>query len=211
MTSDWLPLLKGLYLILDPTVCPDRSLVDILHEAADNGARLFQYRDKSASMREAYQQATALRRAAAERRALFLVNDRCDLALAVDADGVHLGQNDLPLSYARSLLGDGKLIGMSTHQPAQVKEAAAGGADYLGYGPIYSTATKPDHEAVVGVQGLQAIRPLTRLPVFAIGGITEKSAKEVVAAGADGVSVISAVLKAPHVGQAVRTFIANFS
>ncbi len=205
------PFLKGLYLILDPSVHPDRSLVQVLQEAAEHGVRLFQYRDKSSPMREAYERALALRRAASDAGSLLIVNDRCDLALAVDADGAHLGQDDLPLSYARSLLGPEKIIGISTHCSEQVKEADEGGADYVGFGPIFPTGTKPDHDPVVGLDGLRAIRPLTGLPVFAIGGITIESVDSIVKTGADGVSVISAVLAAPDIGQAVRAFIARLS
>ena len=115
--------LKGLYVILDAQALRGRSLVDALREAASGGSRLFQYRDKTSSALEMYRQALQLRRAAADAGALFLINDRCDLALAVDADGVHLGQDDLPLSLARSVLGSGKIIGVSTHGAAQVREA----------------------------------------------------------------------------------------
>ncbi len=211
MSSGARPLLQGLYLILDPSVCPARSLVDILKEAAEAGVRLFQYRDKRASMREAYHQATALRRAAADGGALFIVNDRCDLASAVDADGVHLGQTDLPPVEARALLGPDKIIGVSTHTPHQVKEAAAGGPDYLGFGPLFATGTKREHEAVVGIEGLRAVRPLTVLPLFAIGGITLDTAGQVQQAGADGVAVISAILNAPDIAQAIRDFLTRLS
>ncbi len=105
--------LHGLYIILDPAAFPGRDLVDVLTAAAEAGARLFQYRDKTASMKDAYQQAVRLRQASADAGALFIVNDRCDLALSVDADGVHLGQQDMPLTHARRLMGPEKLIGLS--------------------------------------------------------------------------------------------------
>jgi len=197
--------------ILDPAASPEHALVDVLIQAAENGVRLFQYRDKTSPMREAYRQAAKLRRAAADARALLFVNDRCDLALAVDADGVHLGQDDLPLSHARSLLGPAKIIGVSTHQASQVEEATRGGADYLGFGPIFPTGTKPHHEPVVGIEGLRQIRPLTQLPVFAIGGITIDSLDAVIGVGADGVAVISAILDAPRIQEAVRAFMSRFS
>ncbi len=198
-------------MILDPAASPEHALVDVLIQAAENGVRLFQYRDKTSPMREAYRQAAKLRRAAADARALLFVNDRCDLALAVDADGVHLGQDDLPLSHARSLLGPAKIIGVSTHQASQVEEATRGGADYLGFGPIFPTGTKPHHEPVVGIEGLRQIRPLTQLPVFAIGGITIDSLDAVIGVGADGVAVISAILDAPRIQEAVRAFMSHFS
>jgi thiamine-phosphate pyrophosphorylase len=202
--------LKGLYLILDERAARGRSLVEVLREAAAAGVRLFQYRIKAASGAEAYRQALQLREAAAEAGALFLVNDRCDLALAVGADGVHLGQEDLPLAMARGILGPGTIIGISTHRADQVIEADRGGADYIGFGPIFPTASKADHEPVVGIEGLRAVRPLTRLPIFAIGGISVETVEAVINAGADGVAVISAVLGAADIAAAVRPFLSRF-
>ena len=201
--------LSGLYIILDPSICPDRSLTDVLKEAARAGARLFQYRNKFASMQEAYAEALLLRQAALDAWATFIVNDRCDLALAVDADGVHLGQGDLSLHLARTLMGSGKLIGISTHNPDQVREETAGRPDYLGFGPIFKPASKQDHDPVVGLEGLRTIRRLTSLPVFAIGGIQVDQVGEAMRAGADGIAVISAVLKAPDIGDAVKSLLAQ--
>lgn len=203
--------LSGLYVILDPSVSPDRSLPDILKTAATAGARMFQYRNKTAPMKDAYAQALLLRKIALESGVLFVVNDRCDLALAVDADGVHLGQGDLPLHLARKVMGADKLIGISTHSPQQVSAATAGGPDYLGFGPIFPPGSKADHDPVVGLQGLRAIRSLTALPIFAIGGITVDRTEEVMRAGADGVAVISAILKAPDIFRAVNDFVSRAS
>lgn len=203
--------LSGLYVILDPSVCPDRSLLDVVRVAATAGVKLFQYRNKAASMKTAYTEALPLRELAHELGALFVVNDRCDLALAVDADGVHLGQGDLPLNLARQEMGPDKLIGISTHSREQVVAATAGGPDYLGFGPIFTPGSKLDHDPVVGLQGLRTIRPLTALPIFAIGGITADRAEEVIRAGADGVAVISAILKAPDISQAVTDFVLRLS
>lgn len=201
--------LSGLYIILDPSVCPARPLVEVLTVAAEAGATLFQYRNKTASMKDAYGEALALRQAAAKAGVLFIVNDRCDLALAVDADGVHLGQGDLPLDLARKVMGPEKLIGISTHNPDQVREATAGQPDYLGFGPIFTPGSKQDHDPVVGLEGLRAMRALTLLPVFAIGGIHIDQVREVLRAGANGVAVISAILKAQDIGQAVNAFLAQ--
>jgi thiamine-phosphate pyrophosphorylase len=203
--------LSGLYIILDPSVCPARSLVEVLAAAAEAGASLFQYRNKTASMQEAYVEALALRQAAAKAGVLFIVNDRCDLALAVDADGVHLGQGDLPLDLARKVMGPDKLIGISTHNSDQVREATTGKPDYLGFGPIFKPGSKQDHDPVVGLEGLRAIRRLSSLPVFAIGGIQIDQAGEVMRAGANGVAVISAILKAPDISHAVKAFLAKMS
>ena len=201
--------LSGLYVILDPSVCPARPLVEVLTAAAEAGASLFQYRNKTASMKDAYVEALALRQAAAKAGVLFIVNDRCDLALAVDADGVHLGQGDLPLDLARKVMGPDKLIGISTHNPDQVREATAGKPDYLGFGPIFKPGSKQDHDPVIGLEGLRAMRRLTSLPVFAIGGIQIDQAGEVMRAGANGVAVISAILKAPDISHAVKAFLAQ--
>lgn len=201
--------LSSLYIILDPSVCPARPLVDVLTVAAEAGAPLFQYRNKTASMKEAYGEALALRQAAAKAGVLFIVNDRCDLALAVDADGVHLGQGDLPLDLARRVMGPDKLIGISTHNLDQVRDASAGKPDYLGFGPIFTPGSKQDHDPVVGLEGLRAMRRLTSLPVFAIGGIQIDQAGDVMRAGANGVAVVSAILKAPDISYAVNAFLAQ--
>ncbi|MCP9439956.1 MAG: thiamine phosphate synthase [Nitrospira sp.] len=204
------PTLSGLYVILDsPSVLPrvpHRPLADILNEAAEAGVRLFQYRNKGASMKEAYAEALELRRAASNCDVTFIVNDRCDLALAVDADGVHLGQDDLPYDDARRIMGPHKLVGLSTHNPDQVKEADRLKPDYIGFGPIFKPGSKRDHDPIVGVQGLMLVRSLTTLPLFAIGGITVENAEVVFKAGADGVAVISAIMNATDVKQVVGEF-----
>ncbi len=203
--------LSGLYVLLDPSVRPDRTLQDVLRSAAAAGATLFQYRNKTASMKAAYAEAMALRKVARELDVTFIVNDRCDLALAVDADGVHLGQGDLPLHLARKVMGPDKLIGISTHHAEQVRAATAGRPDYLGFGPIFKPASKLDHDPVVGVAALKAIRALTPLPIFAIGGITLDHVSEVMDAGANGIAVIAAILHASDITQTVRDIIARIS
>jgi thiamine-phosphate pyrophosphorylase len=203
--------LSGLYIILDPSASPDRTLLDVLTASAKAGAKLFQYRNKTASMKVAYAEALPLRNAAHELGVVFIVNDRCDLALAVDADGVHLGQGDLPLHLARKVMGPEKLIGISTHSQEQVVAATAGGPSYLGFGPIFTPSAKTDHDPVVGMAGLKAVRQLTRVPIFAIGGITLNNAGEVIRAGANGVAVISAVMKALDIQQTVSDFVSRLS
>ncbi len=201
--------LSGLYVILDPSVRADRSLRAVMAQAAEAGARIFQYRHKTASMKEAYPEALALRESAAKLGVLFIVNDRCDLALAVDADGVHLGQDDVPYADARKVMGPTRIIGLSTHNADQVREADRLKPDYIGFGPIFKPGSKQDHDPLVGVEGLRRIRPLTSLPVFAIGGITVDRVAEIMQAGATGIAVISALLTAPDVKQAAHAFIAR--
>jgi thiamine-phosphate pyrophosphorylase len=203
--------LPGLYVILDPSVQPDRPLTDIMKASAEAGARIFQYRNKTASMKEAYADASALRKVASDLGVTFIVNDRCDLALAVDADGVHLGQGDLPYGYARTIMGKNTLIGLSTHDRDQVEEAEKLKPDYIGFGPIFKPGSKQDHDPVVGVEGLRAVRALTTLPIFAIGGITVENVEEVIKAGADGVAVISAILNASDVRRAVSGFVGRLT
>ena len=194
--------LAGLYVILDPSVRPDRPLVEILNGAAAGGARIFQYRNKTSSMKDALAEAGPLRSRAQELGVLFLVNDRCDLALAVDADGVHLGQSDLPYRKARQILGRQKCIGLSTHNAEQVKDAEQLRPDYIGFGPIFTPASKTDHDPVVGLEGLKRIRAFTSLPVFAIGGIQAHHVRHLTEAGANGIAVISAVCRASDIAAA---------
>lgn len=188
--------LTGVYLILDESWASRCSLVEVLCQAGEAGVKLVQYRNKTGSMKQAYVAAHALRRVAAERAMAFIVNDRCDLALAVEADGVHLGQTDLPLLLARKVVGNKMFIGISTHNPEQVRMATEEGANYLGFGPIFSTGTKANSDPVVGVEGVSGVRGLTKLPIFAIGGITPDSVPALRAAGANGVAVASAILDA---------------
>lgn len=211
MNDTRLHSLSGLYIILDPSVCPTRPLVEVLTAASEAGASLFQYRNKTASMKEAYAEALVLRQTAAKAGVLFIVNDRCDLAMAVDADGVHLGQGDVPVGLARKIMGPDKLIGLSTHNSEQVQEASAEKLDYLGFGPIFTPGSKQDHDPVVGLEGLRIIRSLTSMPVFAIGGIQLDQVGAVISAGANGVAVISAILKATDIGHIVKEFLTRMS
>jgi len=159
--------------------------------------RTFQLRMKTPETGAFYEMASALCPLVQGDGGIFIVNDRCDVALAVGADGVHLGQEDLPLADARAFLGREKRIGVSTHNLTQALEAEAGGADYIGFGPIFPTTTKEKPDTVVGVAGLREVRARVRIPIVAIGGITPRNAAEVMTAGADAVAVVSAVLAAP--------------
>ncbi len=216
MTADPAPhvfsrtMLTGLYLILDECWASRCSLLQVLRQAGEAGVKLVQYRNKTGAMKQVCTEAERLRRAAAERDMVFIVNDRCDLALAVKADGVHLGQTDLPLQLARKLVGDKMLIGISTHNPEQVRRATEEGADYLGFGPIFSTETKANHDPIVGIGGMADVRRLTPLPIFAIGGITPIIVPALRAAGANGVAVASAILDAIDRPSMFAKFIAPF-
>ncbi len=195
-----LALVRGFYAVLDRD---DDALAEALVDPAGAGATVLQVRIKPGTTREIL---TVARRARAITRrvgALLIINDRVDLALAVEADGVHLGQDDLPLAAARALVGAAMLIGVSTHDEAQVRAAVAGGADYLGFGPVFPTQTKTDPDPVQGIQGLaRAVTAATRVPVVAIGGITPCRAAAVAVTGAAAACAISAVNGAPDVGAA---------
>lgn len=196
-----------LYLILDPAVAGSRSLPDFVGMALAAKVRTFQLRMKTPETRAFYEMAAALCPLVQGGGGTFIVNDRCDVALAVGADGVHLGQEDLPLADARPMLGREKRIGVSTHNLAQALEAEAGGADYIGFGPIFPTTTKENPDPVVGVAGLREVRARVRIPIVAIGGITARNAAEVMAAGADAVAVVSAILAAPDPQAAIAELV----
>jgi thiamine-phosphate pyrophosphorylase len=202
--------IRGLYLILDQRWASRCVLADILRQAADMGVTVVQYRNKNGAMNEVYRHALELRKIASDFGLAFIVNDRCDVGLAVEADGVHLGQSDLPIHLARELLGANYLIGVSTHTPEQVVEATEQGADYIGFGPLFPTSTKADHEPVVGVDGLKKVRPLTSLPIVAIGGIQFESVSKIIAAGADAVAVASGILDSNNSRQAIKRYMQSF-
>ncbi len=204
------PFLHGVYLLLDEQWSSQVSLIKVVEIAARCGVRLFQYRNKTDSMLDCYHKGMPLRKATADVGATFIVNDRCDLALALEADGVHLGQDDLPLELARQILGEKKIIGISTHRPEEVESATKEGADYIGFGPIFSTTTKADHEPVVGIQGLRQVRSLTTLPIFAIGGITLESVPAIHQAGGTGVAVASVVYNSVNLEETLRGLVKCF-
>lgn len=173
-----------------------RPLAGIVQTALDAGVRLFQLRMKTLETGKVYEMAAALCPLVRNGGGTFIVNDRCDVAAVVGADGVHLGQKDLPLADARAILGPDKLIGISTHNLAQATQAEAGGADYIGFGPVFPTATKENPDPVVGVDGLREARAKVRIPIVAIGGINAGNIGEVKSTGADCCAVVSAVLAA---------------
>ena len=180
-----------------------RSLEEFTGEALRLGVRDFQLRVKASATGVLYDLAAKLASVIHAAGGLLIVNDRCDVALAVGADGVHLGQEDLPLAEARALVGSRLLIGISTHTPSQAMEAEAGGADYIGFGPIFPTRTKSRPERVVGIEQLREVRARVRLPIVAIGGINAANIRAVTDAGSEAPAVLSAVLAAPDPAKAL--------
>jgi len=201
--------ISGLYVICDPVFSKGRDILEVASEVMRGGARVIQLRDKTHSVRELYPVATELARLASEKGVLFVVNDSVELAMAVGADGVHLGQDDFPLKAARKAAGDEMLIGISTHCIEEAFAAQEEGADYIGFGPIFKTPTK-DAGVPKGVEGLKSIRERIKIPIVAIGGINAVNAAEIIAAGADAVAVISAVTEADDIYMAAAGIAGHF-
>jgi len=200
------PLPSPLYVILDREVARGRPLPDLLDAVLEGGGRLVQLRDKTLPMAELLPLARALRARCRAVGARFIVNDRADLALAAEADGLHVGQEDLPASVARRLLRPGMTLGVSTHDEPQARRALADGADYVAVGSMFPTGSKTGFQ-LVGPALLRQVRPLISVPLVAIGGITEANVGELIRAGADAVAVISAVCAAPDPAAATARFI----
>jgi thiamine-phosphate pyrophosphorylase len=202
------PRLPRLYAIVDP-LDTDRSPVALAAAYLAGGARLVQLRLKGAPTRTLYTTALAVRAVTRTMGALLVVNDRPDVAAAVDADGVHLGQDDVPVAVARAVVGPERWIGVSTHDVDEARAAVADGADYLGVGPIYDTTSKAAALPARGLALLRAVRALTDRPLVAIGGIGADTASDVLAAGADAVAMIAALARAADPALAVREVLAR--
>ncbi|MET0556736.1 MAG: thiamine phosphate synthase [Vicinamibacteria bacterium] len=197
-----------LYPILDAALLAGRPCGAAVAALARGGARIVQVRAKGASDRVLFALAQEALAAARASGVLLVVNDRPDVALMLGADGVHLGQDDLPPAEARRLLGPDAIVGWSTHSVEQLDEAAAEPVDYVAFGPVFPTATKRDADPVVGLDRLRTARARTARPLVAIGGITTGNARATAAAGADGLAVISGLLSAPDLAAAARAFAA---
>ncbi|WP_305045885.1 thiamine phosphate synthase [Geoalkalibacter sp.] len=197
----------SLYLITDRRALPPgRRLEDVVRAACAGGVGAVQLREKDLSPRELYPLACRLREVTAAGGAHLLINDRVDLALAVEADGVHLGGQSLPTALARRLLGPEKLIGVSTHHPDEIHAASRDGADFVTFGPVYATPSKAAYGPPQGLDALRAAGRNAPLPVFALGGITAEQVPELRAAGARGIALIRAILGADDARQAARSF-----
>lgn len=192
-----------LYAILDPEQCRGRSWQSVLDLLLGAGVSVLQLRAKQLPARDFLAIARRARAQTRARGCALIVNDRADIALAVDADGVHLGQEDLPLAAARRIMG-GKLVGISTHDARQARAAEAGGADYIGFGPVFETATKRTGYPARGLEMLREIRREIQIPIVAIGGINEENAAAVWQAGADAAAMISELLQAEDIAGKVR-------
>ena len=193
----------SIYLVTDDGCLQGRALIDCVREALEGGVTLVQYRAKTASSAEMYAEALQLKALCDSFNVPLIINDRLDIAMAVVAAGVHLGQNDLPCAAARKILGEDYIIGVSAHNPAEAKAALQSGADYLGCGAVFGTATKADVQKL-GTDGLAAICKAKGLPVVGIGGVTADNYREVRAAGADGAAIVSGILAQPDIRATVE-------
>jgi thiamine-phosphate pyrophosphorylase len=187
----------SLYLVTDSALARGRPLLDVVRAAVDGGVTCVQVREKGLSSRAYVERLLSVRPLLRERGIPLFVNDRVDVALAVGADGIHLGQTDLPLAMARSVAAGRLLIGVSSESVQDAVDAERGGADYVSVSPVFSTPTKTDTAPALGLDGVRAVRRAVRVPVVAIGGIGATNAADVIRAGADGVCVVSAIVSAP--------------
>ncbi|MCX6345774.1 MAG: thiamine phosphate synthase [Armatimonadetes bacterium] len=202
--------LFGLYVITDEKLCPGRTHAEIAKAAIEGGARIIQIRDKFASDRKFYQDAMRIREITEAAGVMFFINDRIDIAAAVGADGVNVGQSDMPVEIARGLLGEKVIIGVSADCLEQAQQAQNDGADYIGFGPVFPTITKADAGPVSGLDKLRRVCHEVSLPVVAIGGIGIDNIGSVAANGAACAAVISAVVCAEDMTLAAAELVKEF-
>lgn len=202
--------LAPLYAILDPEQIKQRRPEDVLRALLEGGAKIVQLRAKTMPPREVLQLAQKVRALTQPYQCTFIMNDRVDIALACEADGVHLGQEDLPLHAARKLMPN-RIIGISTHDLPQASEAERGGADYIGFGPMFGTQTKDTGYSARGLDMLKQIRAAVSLPIVAIGGINEQNVAQVWQAGADSAAIISDILHADDVCKKAKRIVEAYN
>lgn len=200
-------LLRGYYFITDDKLSRAGNVSDVKN-AVSAGVKIVQYRNKDAGTRQMYEEALKLMQACKD--VIFIINDRVDIALSVNADGVHLGSDDMPYSVARELLGKNKIIGITVHSVKDAVKAQKLGADYIGVSPIFATKTKSNAGKPSGVGLIKQIKKSVSIPIVAIGGISLANAKEAIAAGADSICAISAVVKKRDVKEQIKRFQALF-
>ena len=194
----------SLYLVTDSVLAGDRNMEDIVKEAVEGGVTMVQLREKSLDTRSFIDRALRLKKLLAPYGVPLIINDRVDVALASDADGVHIGQSDMPFSMARAILGPDKIIGLSVENMDQVSEANGLDVDYIGVSPVFATPTKTDTAEPFGLDGLQRAVRMSVHPAVAIGGMNAGTAREVISTGVDGIAVVSAIVCAASPREASR-------
>lgn len=196
-----------LYLVTDRDVCQGRDLLEIISQAIEGGVTMVQLREKNCDTRQFIDIATKIKELLKPKHIPLIINDRVDVALAVDADGVHIGQSDMPYDMARKLLGADKIIGLSVENIDDVVEANKLNVDYIGVSPVFATPTKTDTAQPFGLEGLRKAVGLSIHPTVAIGGMNEKTVKDVMACGVDGVAVVSAIIGADNPKETAKKLI----
>ncbi len=201
-----------LYLVSDRMAVGETPLLDAVEAAIRGGVSVVQYREKHLSTRRMIEESSALRHLCHSYGIPLLVNDRLDVALAIDADGVHLGQDDMPPLLARQILRRDRIIGLTVHNEDELTRAIEEHVvDYVSFAPIFATPTKPDHQTPLGVERLASLVAMSTLPAVAIGGINERTIEDVARTGVDGVCVVSAILSAPDPFEAAQTLRARWN
>ncbi len=203
----------SLYLVTDRSLMSTKTLEEAVEQAIEGGCTVVQLREKTAPSREFYETALSIKKITDAFGVPLIINDRMDIALAVDADGLHLGQGDLPITIARKLMGESRIIGISASSLAEAEQAQCDGADYLGVGAMYKTGTKTD-AADVSMEELCAIRRSVDIPIVVIGGINKSTLPNFYGSGIDGISVVSAIISQPDVKAAaieLKQMISNLS
>jgi thiamine-phosphate pyrophosphorylase len=198
----------AVYLITDPVLVGVRGVLETVEAAIAGGATMIQLRDPEAKTRPLVEEARAILALTRAANIPFIVNDRIDVALAVGADGVHVGQADMTVADARKLIGPKPILGLSITSDADLDVSDLNGVDYLGVGPVFQTSTKPDAAPPINVGGLEAIATRTKIPIVAIGGLHAGNAADAIAAGASGIAVVSAICAAPDPKTATRELVA---
>jgi thiamine-phosphate pyrophosphorylase len=196
--------MKGLYFVTDRGLCGDKPLADVVLRAIRGGAACVQLREKEVTTRVFIEEARKIKALMEPLRVPLIINDRLDVALAVGANGIHVGQDDMPYEIARKLMGPKAIIGLSVETWEDVERAETLDVDYLGVSPVFTTPTKPDTKGAWGLEGLARIRAFSRHPLVAIGGLNASNAETVVMAGADAVAVVSAICASPDPYEASR-------
>ena len=187
----------SLYLVTNKSLSLGRGTLEVIQAAVEGGVTMVQLREKEATTREFYQEGLKIRDYLQSKSIPLIINDRIDIVLALDADGVHLGPDDMPVHVARTILGPAKIIGASVLTPDEARTAESLGADYLGLSPIFVTKTKPELAYQIGIEGIPFLRRAVEIPLVGIGSISQANAYEAVRAGLDGVAVVSAICSQP--------------
>jgi thiamine-phosphate pyrophosphorylase len=204
------PSIWRLCLVTDRGLSNGRPLTDVVGAAIAGGVTMVQLREKDAETREFLEHAQALKALLSPKKIPLIINDRVDIALAVDAEGVHVGQTDMPVEIVRELAGPGKIIGLSITNETQIRRPEAQAVDYLGIGPLYAQTTKGNASTPLGVEGFRKLRAMSQKPVMAIGGLKPDNSAEVLAAGADGLAVVSGIVSAQDPKAAAQAFMKLF-